>query len=140
MHKWKLAVVALGFGFLTQDLCAETKVELAKKLWPKERVRAALDGIAKLKATGMMSESHYLRKKQMLEARLKGQFDPTMLSTTDPPLNFLQNASFEEINRNSRPNRSRWLWWNGWSWGGDYENRWEDRPEYVKSGKHSARI
>jgi hypothetical protein len=63
-----------------------------------------------------------------------------MLSVTNPPLNFIQNGGFEDINRNSAPNRSRWLWWGGWSWGGDYENHWEDRPEYVRSGKYSARI
>ena len=140
MQKGTLGAAALAVSLLTQSLWAETKAELAKKLWPAERVQAALAEVEKLKADGMMSEEHYRRKKQMLEARLTGKFEPTMLSVTNPPLNFVQNASFEEINRNSRPNRSRWLWWNGWSWGGDYENRWEERPEYVKSGKYSARI
>lgn len=140
MQQRVLNVVALAVVLLAQDLCAETKAELTEKLWPKERVQASLIEISKLKATGLMSEDHYRRKTQMLEARLKGQFEPTMLSTTNPPLNFIQNASFEEINQNSPPNRSRWMWWSGWSWGGDYENRWEDRPEYVKSGQYSARI
>ena len=117
-----------------------TKADLTAKLWPKERIERALKRIDELRAADMMSESHYQRKKKMLEARLAGTFAPTMLSTTNPPLNFIQNAGFEEVNRNSRPNRSRWLWWGGWSWGGDYENLWEDRPEYVHSGEYSARI
>ena len=119
---------------------SETKEELGKKLWPRQRILQALAKTEQLRATGMMSESHYRRKKEMLQARLAGTFTPTMLSTTNPPLNFIQNASFEDINKNSRPNRSRWLWWGGWSWGGDYENHWEDRAEYVRSGKYSARI
>ncbi|NQU44206.1 hypothetical protein HQ520_13030 [bacterium] len=136
-----LVATTLVVGFATLALGAsETKEQLTKKLWPRERVLGALDEIARIKAAGMMSESHYRRKREMLQARLSGTFSPTMLSTTNPPLNFIQNAGFEEINKNSQPNRSRWLWWGGWSWGGDYENRWEDRPEYVRSGKYSARI
>jgi len=141
IQKARLEAVALAVVLLAPDLwAAETKAELTERLWPTERIEAALDRIAELKAKGMMNEGHYRRKKQMLEARLEGRFEPTMLSTSNPPLNFIQNAGFEEINRNSRPNRSRWLWWNGWSWGGDYENRWEERPEHVRSGKYSARI
>jgi hypothetical protein len=119
---------------------AETKEQLDKRLWPKQRIVKAIEAIDRLRAAGMISQSHYGRKKEMLQARLAGTFRPTMLSVTNPPLNFIQNGGFEEINRNSRPDRSRWLWWGGWSWGGDYENHWEDRPEYVKSGKYSARI
>lgn len=117
-----------------------SKEELTRKLWPRSRIVAALQRIKELRALGMMSEDHYRRKKAMLEARLAGTFHPTMLSVTNPPLNLLQNGGFEEINRNSRPDRSRWLWWNGWSWGGQYENHWEDRPQYVHSGRYSARI
>ena len=119
---------------------AETKDALTGELWPKERIREAIKEVDRLKAAGMMSESHYRRKREMLEARLAGTFQPSMLSVTNPSLNFIQNSGFEDINRNSAPNRSRWLWWGGWSWGGDYENHWEDRPEYVRSGKYSARI
>jgi len=119
---------------------AGTKEELTRELWPRQRILAALETIAGLRADGMMSEDHYRHKKEMLEARLAGRFSPTMLSATDPPLNFIQNAGFEDINKNSRPDQSRWPWWGGWRWGGDYENRWEDRPEYVRSGKYSARI
>ncbi|MBC8872474.1 MAG: hypothetical protein H8E44_23830 [Planctomycetes bacterium] len=130
-------IVALA---ATMAAAAETKEELTRSLWPKERIVSALQDIAELKSAGMISEEHYGRKKEMLEARLAGKFSPSMLSVTNPPVNFIQNAGFEDINRNSRPNRSRWMWWGGWSWGGDYENRWEDRPQYVRSGKYSARI
>lgn len=134
-----LFILVVGFAPLAMR-AAETKEELTEKLWPRDRVLGALEEITKLKVNGMMTESHYRRKKKMLEARLAGVFNPTMLSATNPPLNFIQNAGFEDINKNSQPNRSRWLWWGGWSWGGDYENRWEDRPQYVRSGKYSARI
>jgi len=141
--KWKgglwlgavcLAIGAVAFG------AKVTKQQLTKKLWPRSRILAALKRVDELKALGMMSEDHYRRKRAMLEARLQGTFRPTMLAVTNPPMNFIQNAGFEEINRNSRSDRSRWLWWNGWKWGGDYENHWEDRPQFVHSGKYSARI
>lgn len=138
--RW-LVVIAPFVALATVGLrAAETGDELTKKLWPKQRILKALKDVDRLKAAGMMSESHYRRKRAMLEARLAGTFQPSMLSTTNPPLNFIQNGGFEDINRNSQPNRSRWLWWGGWSWGGDYENHWEERPEYVRSGKYSARI
>ena len=68
---------------------AENQAPLTQKLWPRERIGEALEETAKLKAAGMMSEKHYRRKKEMLEARLAGTFKPTMLSTTNPPLNFI---------------------------------------------------
>ena len=138
-RRWMLP--ALAFAVLGA-LCvaAETKEDLTRALWPKERIKAALAAVEKQKALGLLSGATYERTKAMLEARLAGTFEPTMLSATSPPLNFIQNGGFEEVNRNSRPNRSRWLWWGGWSWGGDYENRWEDRPAYVRSGTYSARI
>ncbi len=128
-----LAVVRSGWA-------GETVEELTRKLWPRERILAALEQVERLHRLGMMSDDHYRRKKQMLQQRLAGTFHPTMLATTNPPLNLIQNAGFEDINRNSAPNRSRWLWWRGWSWGGEYENFWEDRPAYVHSGHYSARI
>jgi len=135
------AVVALFVALTRMGLgAAETRDELTRRLWPKQRILKALQDIDRLKAAGMVSKSHYRRKRVMLEARLAGTFRPSMLSVTNPPLNFIQNGGFEDINRNSRPNRSRWLWWGGWSWGGDYENHWEDRPGYVRSGKYSARV
>ena len=76
----------------------------------------------------------------MLRDRQSGAYVSQSLSVTDPPLNFIQNGGFEKVNRNSDKNRSRWLWWGGWSWGGDYENMWEDRPAFVHSGQFSARI
>jgi len=118
----------------------ETVASLTKKLWPRARIEAALRAVDKQKADGLLSDAAFARKKKMLQQRLAGTYKPVSLSATDPPLDFIQNGGFEKINRNSRPNRSRWLWWGGWSWGGDYENRWEDRREHVHSGKHSARI
>ena len=117
-----------------------TQEQLTKALWPVERIRAALAAVEKQKARGLLSDAAYRRRKAMLQARLAGTYQPQSLSITDPPLNFIQNAGFEKVNRNSARNRSRWLWWGGWSWGGDYENHWEDRPKYVHSGTYSARI
>jgi hypothetical protein len=116
------------------------KQALTKRLWPKERIEAALRAIDKQRSDGLLSEESYRKRKQMLEARRAGTYVSQSLSVTNPPLNFIQNAGFEQVNRNSARNRSRWLWWSGWSWGGDYENYWEDRPEFVHSGKFSARI
>ena len=111
-----------------------------KKLWPKARIEEAIQQTKEQKANGLLSEAGYQKRMQMLEARLKGVYRPESLSATNPPVNFIQNGGFEKTNPNSAKNRSRWLWWGGWSWGGDYENMWENRPEYVHSGKLSARI
>ena len=129
-----IAIVAVGVW------AAESRREIIARLWPNQRTEQALSAVEKQKADGLLSDASYARKKAMLAARQAGRFEPTMLATANPPLNFIQNEGFEDINRNSAPNRSRWLWWGGWSWGGDYENMWEDRPEYVHSGKYSARI
>ena len=118
----------------------ETKQGLTKKLWPKERILTALKAVEKQRAAGLLSDAAYKKRKAMLESRRAGTYAPRSLSVTDPPLNFIQNGGFEKVNRNSARNRSRWLWWGGWSWGGQYENSWEDRPKYVHSGKYSARI
>ena len=118
----------------------ETKEQLTKRLWPGERIAAALKAVEKQKADGLLGEAAYARRKKMLEARLAGTYGSQSLSVTDPPLNFIQNAGFEKVNRNSGRNRSRWFWWGGWDWGGQYENFWESRPDYVHSGKYSARI
>jgi hypothetical protein len=119
---------------------AQSREELSARLWPRERVQSALKAVDEQKAAGLLSDASYARKRAMLEDRLAGKFRPTMLSVENPPLNFIQNEGFEDIDRNSAPNRSRWLWWGGWSWGGDYENMWEERPEFVHSGKFSARF
>jgi len=119
---------------------AQDRQALGQKLWPKDRIESAIKVVEKQRADGLLSDEAYARRKQMLEARLAGRFEPQMLSVVDPPLNFIQNGGFEQINKNSAKNRSRWLWWGGWSWGGDYENYWEDRKEYVHSGQYSARI
>lgn len=131
---WTLA------GLRGENLDAEAKRALTVKLWPRARIEAALNALEQQRAWGILSEEAYKRRKAMLEGRLRGTFVPRALSTTNPPLNFIQNGGFEKVNRNSAANRSRWLWWNGWSWGGSYENYWESRPEYVHSGKYSARI
>jgi len=116
------------------------KATLVKKLWSRNRIEDAIRAVDKQRADGLLSEIAYQKKLAMLNARLSGTYDSQSLSVADPPLNFIQNGGFEMVNRNSARNRSRWLWWSGWSWGGDYENMWEDRPEFVHSGEFSARI
>ena len=154
MRAWKklgVIVMLVAVGAMLA-WAAESKEELTKKLWPKERVEKALKRIGEVRKQGLMTEERHEQTKKMLEARLAGRYKPEMLSDTNPPLNFVKNAVFEYINKNSRPNRSRWLWWSGWafgeytpwwggwSWGGDYENKWEDRKEHVHSGTYSARV
>ena len=144
MRAWKklgVIVMLVAVGAMLA-WAAESKEELTKKLWPKERVEKALKDVEKQKEDGLISDTMYERRKKMLQARLKGTFKPTTLSETNPPLNFIQNAGFEEYNKNSKRNMSRWMWWAGWAWPtkAEYENYWEDRPEYVKSGKYSARF
>ena len=133
-----LVAVALGVGARAGE--KEDKDALTKELWPKERVEAALKAVEKQKADGLLGDAAYEKRKKMLEARLAGTYESKSLSVTDPPLNFIQNGGFEQVNRNSAKDRSRWLWWGGWSWGGDYENLWEEKPESVHGGKFSARI
>lgn len=119
---------------------AESREAITARLWPKERIEAARKAVDTQKAAGLLSDAAAARKIAMLDDRAAGRFKPTMLADSSPPLDFIQNGGFEEVNRNSPANRSRWLWWGGWSWSGDYENRWEDRPEFVHSGQFSARI
>ncbi|MFB3893734.1 MAG: hypothetical protein ACE15C_17105 [Phycisphaerae bacterium] len=144
MRRWtRAASMAVAMAFLAVAVGADDKVtveDLTKKLWPKERIESAIKDVEKQKADGLLSQASYERRKKMLDERMAGTYKPQALSAEDPPLNFIQNGGFELVNKNSAPNRSRWLWWGGWSWGGDYENSWEDRPEYVHSGKLSARI
>ena len=102
-----------------------------------ERILAARAAVEKQCRDGLLSRTSYRKRVRMLEERLAGTYVPESLSAGDPPLNFIQNGGFEQTNPNSAKNRSRWLWWGGWSWGGDYENLWEDRPEFVHSGKYS---
>ena len=112
----------------------------APNLWDRARIEQSLQTIERQKSQGLISENLYAKKRAMLEARLAGTFKATALSTKDPgELNLIQNGGFEEINRNSEPNRSRWLWWGGWSWGGDYENFWAEAPN-VHSGKYACGI
>jgi len=135
-----LAGILLVAAILVGAASPSNKQALTKTLWPRERIVAAIQAVDKQKAAGLLSESAFARRMKMLQARLAGTYVSQSLSVTDPPVNFIQNAGFEKVNRNSARNRSRWLWWGGWSWGGDYENSWETRPPYVHSGKHSARI
>ncbi|MGB2820393.1 MAG: hypothetical protein WBF17_05395 [Phycisphaerae bacterium] len=144
---WATGIALLAFGAALIGAASkppgapkETKEELTKKLWPRERTLAALEAVERQRAAGLLSDAAYQKRKKLLDARLAGTHVSQSLSVKDPPLNFIQNGGFEKVNRNSARNRSRWLWWGGWSWGGDYENYWESRPEYVHSGEFSARI
>ena len=121
---------------------AESRDDLVRRLWPKERVEAALRSLDRQKEQGLISPETYANKKQMLQERLAGTFQGGMLAVTNPPLNLVQNGGFEEFNPNSRRNMSRWLWWGGWAWPEDaaYDNDKEERPEYVHAGKLSARF
>ena len=127
-----VVVLALGLGL------AQPQSE--SQYWTKERIQQCLQSIEKQRAQGIMSEKRYQQKRAMLQARLEGKFKPTALATTDPAeVNFIQNGGFEQINRNSARDRSRWLWWGGWSWGGDYENFWST-DENAHSGEYAAGI
>ncbi|MBN1506608.1 MAG: hypothetical protein JW955_07170 [Sedimentisphaerales bacterium] len=134
-----LVVLASGAAF-TANPKGDDMSSLTERLWPQSRICAAIEAVEKQRAYGLLSEVACQRKIVMLRARLAGSYVSQSLSAADPPLNFIQNGGFEKVNRNSDRNRSRWLWWGGWSWGGDYENRWEDRAEFVHSGQFSARI
>jgi hypothetical protein len=143
--KWVLACVAVVVACLAlgANQPASRKVDkeaLIKALWPAERLAAAIAAVQKQRQDGLLGEEAYKKRLKMLQDRQAGTYQPVALSVEDPPLNFIQNGGFEQVNRNSGKNRSRWLWWGGWDWGGDYENMWETRPEYVHSGQYSARI
>jgi hypothetical protein len=134
-----LVVLAVGMAFAGAPKQTD-KAALTQKLWPASRIREAMGAVEQQRKNGLLSEESYRRKMAMLQGRLAGGYVSESLSVVDPPLNFIQNGGFEKVNRNSDKNRSRWLWWGGWSWGGDYENMWEDRPAFVHSGQFSARI
>lgn len=138
---WLIALLAAVAWARAQDGQPAASVEsLTAKLWPRERIESSLKELDAQKAAGLISQRGYDQRRQMLQERLAGTFKPAALSATDPPLNLVQNGGFEQINKNSSKDRSRWLWWGGWSWGGDYENMWEDQKENVHSGQYSARI
>jgi hypothetical protein len=119
---------------------AATVESLTARLWDKARIAAAIKAVEEQKAAGLVTEKGHQERMKMLQERLVGTFKPVALSAFDPPLNLVQNEGFEQVNKNSAKNRSRWLWWTGWSWGGDYENMWEEQKENVHSGQFSARI
>jgi hypothetical protein len=141
----------IGFGYLLlsplvvcptpamAQAAAQTRQALTAELWPPERIEAALLAIEAQRTAGILSEADYQRRREMLNRRLDGTFTPTMLSVVDSP-DLLQNGGFEQVNRNTRPHQSRWLWWQGWRWEGEYENSWEDRRQHVRSGRYSARV
>lgn len=120
-------------------LSAQTRAELTAELWPRARVESALAALDEQRSAGLLSEVAHERRRNMLLARLDGTFTPTMLAVLNPP-DLIQNGGFEAIDRNTRPDRSRWHWWQGWRWEGEYEMRWEDRGRHVRSGRHAARI
>ncbi len=134
-----LVLLAAGTAFTAaaQEL---DKAALTQKLWPQSRIAEAVKIVEEQRARGLLSEASYQKRIAMLQARRAGTYISESLSVTDPPLNFIQNGGFEKVNRNSDKNRSRWLWWGGWDWGGDYENMWEERPAFVHGGQFSARI
>jgi hypothetical protein len=136
---YALAVLASTTFIPGSGLIAQTRAELTAELWPRERVERALAALDEQRTAGLISEVGYERRRSMLRARLEGTFTPTMLAI-ESPLDLIQNGGFESIDRNTRPNRSRWHWWQGWLWEGEYEMRWEDRGRHVRSGRHSARI
>ncbi len=138
--KATVVLVMAATGCEVAQAAEETVETLTQKLWPPDRIQEAVKAIDQQKKDGLLSETAYVSRKQALDQRLAGKFKPQALSVQNPPLNFIQNGGFEQINKNSAANRSRWLWWGGWSWGGNYVNMWEERPEYVHSGKYSARI
>lgn len=104
----------------------------------KTEVRKQMEGVKQAYQRGLMSEERYKQKMAMLEEKLKTAPDvePPVVET-DEPVNLIQNGSFEDFNPNSEPNRSRWLWWGGWSWGGDYEN---NKAGEAEDGKLCAQI
>jgi len=132
-----LAAMAVGAASSNATSAAENSSDA----WSQDRINAVQQSLDRLQADGLITERQLQRKRAILEDRRGGRFKSTALSDSDPAeLNFVQNAGFEEVNKNSARNRSRWLWWGGWSWGGDYENFWETRKEYVRSGSYSAGI
>jgi len=58
----------------------------------------------------------------------------------DGEASLVANAGFEETIAGNPANRTQWGRWGAWSWGGEYALASETRPEYVHSGKRSARI
>ena len=130
-----LIVIAASTAFMGQDNKAD-KEFLTKELWPESRILNAIKAVEQQHRDGLLGDKSYRKRMDVLKARLSGRYVSKSLLVTDPPLNFIQNAGFEKVNKNSEKNRSRWLWRSGWSWGGDYEHYWETRPEYVHSGKH----
>jgi len=139
LYRAYISEVRSGAVFMGEGNNAD-KATLTKELWSESRILDAIKAIEKQHKDGLLSDKSYQMRINMLKTRLAGKYVSESLSVTDPPLNFIQNAGFEKVNKNSEKDRSRWLWWGGWSWGGDYENYWETRPEYVHSGKFSARI
>lgn len=117
----------------------EPRAELTSELWPRERIENALRTLEAQRAAGLLSGVGYERRRSMLLGRLDGTFVPTMLAVENPA-DLIQNGGFESIDRNTGPQRSRWHWWQGWRWAGEYEMRWEEARRHVRSGRHSARI
>jgi hypothetical protein len=144
MGSSKRVVLALAITAVVGAVvwAAESREEIVKRLWTPAHCQAVLQDIEKQKADGLITPKMYERKKAMLQQRLAGTFQPTMISATNPPLNLLQNASFEDFNPNTNKNMSRWDNWGGWAWPekAKYANDKESRPEYVKEGKLSAKF
>jgi hypothetical protein len=70
----------------------------------------------------------------------KGPASPGGTEGKDGEAPLVANAGFEDAIAGNPVNRTQWEGWGAWSWGGQYELASEARPEYVHSGKRSARI
>lgn len=134
-----LTIIAVAALVPASGLSAQTRAELTAELWPRDRIERALVAIQQQRSAGLLSDVGYERRREMLLARRDGSFIPTMLAIRNPTA-LIQNGGFEAIDRNTRADRSRWHWWQGWRWEGEYEMRWEDRGRHVRSGRYSARI
>ena len=99
-----IIVAAAAALFLGAAHAADETIEtLTRKLWAPERVESAIRAVNQQKKDGLLSDAGYAKRKAMLEGRLAGTFKPAALSVENPPLNFIQNGGFEQINRNSAP-------------------------------------
>ena len=67
---------------------AVTVEGLTQKLWPKERIEAALKDLEKQKADGLLSDAAYAKRKKMLTERQAGAYkSATAAPLTTPRMN-----------------------------------------------------
>jgi len=104
----------------------------------KSEIRKQMEGVKKAYQRGLMTEERYKQKLAYLEEALKTapEGEPPV-KDENVRINMIQNGSFEDFNPNTGKWRSRWMWWNGWKWGGDYVN---NKAGDAKDGKLCAEI